>query len=452
MSASTKERKPKKPHYIPRPPGKPFKYHCFQCPFTCNEKSHLFNHMKYNLCKNSLSLLSRKGKSPIHSTAMEMSSAAVTPGTPMEEGVSVQNTKCMKDIPQLQPTDVCVTILNEDPGNERVSPTEQVSEVLGDESETKPSSSSDGGEQYSPAVAEFYENEEQETTKQPSAFLPISASEEKVTSVIHKPERPTPVPRVYNPVPIRKSLQSFLSGSEAVDEKHQKLTGDTEPAYQSLECSPYSFSPHLYPVHPSCSPYIPPGSFYNTFQTIPQIPPYVVDSQRGQVLPVRSLPTYPITDQYYRFCHPLSFDYSLYHSPDQTHAAPLSYPHMSHSVLGAHRGYLGSVRPDGFLHSNVYFDPYMMTQTDMPREAHMLGAGTEVSQEVQVSPRVGCSAAGSPDRPSAIDYTQKDHNSPKPMHGNGAVAPCTQSGESNPAAFPAQDETVHGNITKHPER
>ena len=58
---AVQERKPKRPHYIPRPPGKPFKYQCFQCPFTCNEKSHLFNHMKYNLCKNSISLVSQKG-------------------------------------------------------------------------------------------------------------------------------------------------------------------------------------------------------------------------------------------------------------------------------------------------------------------------------------------------------------------------------------------------------
>uniref|UniRef100_A0A3B5KXE4 Zinc finger protein 750-like zinc finger domain-containing protein n=1 Tax=Xiphophorus couchianus TaxID=32473 RepID=A0A3B5KXE4_9TELE len=41
-----KERKPKKPHYIPRPWGKPYNYKCFQCPFTCMEKSHLYNHMK----------------------------------------------------------------------------------------------------------------------------------------------------------------------------------------------------------------------------------------------------------------------------------------------------------------------------------------------------------------------------------------------------------------------
>ncbi|XP_076996446.1 proline-rich protein 35 [Tamandua tetradactyla] len=50
-------RRPKKPHYIPRPWGKPYNYKCFQCPFTCLEKSHLYNHMKYSLCKDSRSLL-----------------------------------------------------------------------------------------------------------------------------------------------------------------------------------------------------------------------------------------------------------------------------------------------------------------------------------------------------------------------------------------------------------
>ncbi|XP_007528119.2 proline-rich protein 35 [Erinaceus europaeus] len=55
--ARARVRKPKKPHYIPRPWGKPYRYKCFQCPFTCLEKSHLYNHMKYSLCKDSLSLL-----------------------------------------------------------------------------------------------------------------------------------------------------------------------------------------------------------------------------------------------------------------------------------------------------------------------------------------------------------------------------------------------------------
>ncbi|XP_016415049.1 uncharacterized protein LOC107745642 [Sinocyclocheilus rhinocerous] len=61
MNIPAKERKPKKPHYVPRPPGKPFRYQCFQCPFTCNQKSHLFNHMKHNLCHVSTSISSSAG-------------------------------------------------------------------------------------------------------------------------------------------------------------------------------------------------------------------------------------------------------------------------------------------------------------------------------------------------------------------------------------------------------
>ncbi|XP_059407678.1 uncharacterized protein LOC132142060 [Carassius carassius] len=61
MNLPAKERKPKKPHYVPRPPGKPFRYQCFQCPFTCNQKSHLFNHMKHNLCSISSSISSSAG-------------------------------------------------------------------------------------------------------------------------------------------------------------------------------------------------------------------------------------------------------------------------------------------------------------------------------------------------------------------------------------------------------
>ncbi|KAJ8384712.1 hypothetical protein AAFF_G00199180 [Aldrovandia affinis] len=56
-------RRPKRPHYVPRPPGKPFRYRCFQCPFTCDRKSHLFSHAKYDLCEASISLAG-SGKTP----------------------------------------------------------------------------------------------------------------------------------------------------------------------------------------------------------------------------------------------------------------------------------------------------------------------------------------------------------------------------------------------------
>ncbi|KAL4659228.1 zinc finger protein 750-like [Arapaima gigas] len=67
--STTRMCKPKKPHYIPCLPGKPFNYRCFQCPFTCNEKSHLFNHMKHNLCQNSISLVSKQAPSKTQGSA-----------------------------------------------------------------------------------------------------------------------------------------------------------------------------------------------------------------------------------------------------------------------------------------------------------------------------------------------------------------------------------------------
>ncbi|KAI4883852.1 hypothetical protein NFI96_017044 [Prochilodus magdalenae] len=93
-----KERKPKKPHYIPRPFGKPYNYKCFQCPFTCMEKSHLYNHMKYSLCKNSLSLLIEsdwpyKKGNLLHSDHLRLQQGAVnsrsSPAKEAPEGAAV---------------------------------------------------------------------------------------------------------------------------------------------------------------------------------------------------------------------------------------------------------------------------------------------------------------------------------------------------------------------------
>ncbi|XP_057603643.1 proline-rich protein 35 [Hippopotamus amphibius kiboko] len=82
--ARARARKPKKPHYIPRPWGKPYNYKCFQCPFTCLEKSHLYNHMKYSLCKDSLSLLLDSPDWACRRTPAMPRPRAPTPGCPAD--------------------------------------------------------------------------------------------------------------------------------------------------------------------------------------------------------------------------------------------------------------------------------------------------------------------------------------------------------------------------------
>uniref|UniRef100_A0A8C9SXS6 Zinc finger protein 750 n=1 Tax=Scleropages formosus TaxID=113540 RepID=A0A8C9SXS6_SCLFO len=76
--STIKVQKPKKPHYIPRPLGKSFNYQCFQCPFTCNEKIHLFNHMKHNLCQKSISLVSKQAPPQAQDPSSLLASAKTT--------------------------------------------------------------------------------------------------------------------------------------------------------------------------------------------------------------------------------------------------------------------------------------------------------------------------------------------------------------------------------------
>ncbi|XP_007234304.3 zinc finger protein 750 [Astyanax mexicanus] len=448
MSTSTKDRKPKKPHYIPRPPGKPFKYHCFQCPFTCNEKSHLFNHMKYNLCKNSLSLVSKKDNNPNNTNAnadtMEINTAIVTTEATMEENVPVQEVSKVLQTGNDQ--------LRNIPEKESMPTNEETSKMLLEASEPE-SSPNDSGEQCS-------SSEKERQFLHSSAFSPIYSSPETIKSSKDNPEKTfsSPVPHLYNPIPIRKPPQSFFSGPETVEDisNLQKPTEATGPLYQGLEYSSYSFSPQVYPIHPSFSPYILPGSFcnYNPFPSSSQIPPYVLDSQRlhplfpGQVMPIHPYPSYPTMDHYYRSCHSTPFlSYSMTSAP---------YPAMDHSILGTRPS-----RPDGFQSSNPYLDPYMMAQRAMHQhhlQEHSVGAGVGVDQPIKealMSPRVGCSAAGSPDRPSAINHNQKDqknqnfNNFQKPSNRSAMVVQQSQSGESAATTDSSEDVPGQDNSTTH---
>ncbi|XP_026883404.2 zinc finger protein 750 [Electrophorus electricus] len=454
MSSPMKERKPKKPHYIPRPPGKPFKYHCFQCPFTCNEKSHLFNHMKYDLCKNSLSLLSKPLKSATHSSPMETSRGTMTSETLPHNSVSVQINDDSKGSTHIQHRDTHVSMLNNEkrsdtPEKEVISPTEKIPKMHADESKTESLSNSGGG-QYNLSTLktdDSCEKEGQETTTHSSAFSPISTFQEEVTSTTDKPERsaPYPVPHIYNPVPIRKT-SSFLSGRQSLDRKLQNQAKETGTLCQSPEYPAYTIPYHLYPVHPHYSPYILPGSFYD-HPLAPQIPPYIMETLRGQPLlpgqplPFHSFSRFHTAEQYYRFFNSTpSVSYSMYHLPDQSSLTCPRYPEMGHRIMGVHREFLGTERNDSFQNSNHNFDPYTLAQREyLFGQGQLLRAGVRVSQEnkeVQMSPRVGCSAAGSPDQPNTPDHPQK------PLNASETGDPHSQSVTSNAPQLSAKDRSV----------
>lgn len=442
MNVPSKQWKPKKPHYIPRPPNKPFKYHCFQCPFTCNEKSHLFNHVKYDLCKNSLSLLFKQGNVSLN-TVDEISMATATTEALMQNNVSVQAVD-VKEMTTAQLKDDHKAIPNDEERSnipERVWLPQIDSEpkMNADLLITKASSRSDGVK-----MAPSSNKEESHVTTHTSVFSDVSPFQEDPTSTIHQPLQSLQhlfLP-AYNPIPVHNSF--FL------DYKPQKQAKETEPFYQGLEYPSNAFHYNLYPIHSSYSPYFLCGNYCNHIPSPPQFPPYVIDALPpgvhpllpGQLLPIHSIPTIPnpIVDQSYRFYHS-NPPPSMYHLTDLTHLTLYNYPEIGQSTMAVPSG-VGHVRPDSF-----HLDSYTMAQRECLLRQE---AGIRVSQ-VQMSPKLGYSPTGSPAGPHATDHIQKNSESQKLLDVSGIVPPHDQLEECNTKILSADDGSRQGSST-HWER
>lgn len=417
MTAPTKEWKPKKPHYIPRPAGKSFKYHCFQCPFTCNEKSHLFNHMKYDLCKNSLSLLSKQGKSSMNTVTMETATTeALTKNnislktTDLEERTTAQLTNDHK----AQPED-----------EERSNTAKSVKLPQRDQEHetkagllTKTSHRSDGVK-----TSASSNKEEPEAT--------THTFQEDPTSTKHQPSKCLQQPAIpmYNPIHVQNP---FL-----IDYKSQKQAKETESFYPSN-----AFHYSLYPIHSSYSPYFLHGNYCNSPHFTPQFTPHIMNALPhgihplfpGHLLPIPSIPTIPSTilDKSYRFYPSPSL--SMYHLPDQTHLTLCSHPETHQSIMGLPSSVLHA------RHNNVQFDSCNMAHREcLPRPE----PGTRVSQQdkVHMSPLPGYSPTGSPSGPNATAHTQNTTESQKPLNVTGIVSSSEQLEEYNTKPLSAEDRS-----------
>lgn len=443
MTAPTKEWKPKKPHYIPQPPGKPFKYHCFQCPFTCNEKSHLFNHMKYNLCKNSLSLLSKQSKGSLN-IVDEISVTKDTTETPMQNNASEQaddlheiTTAQLTDVHKAQPNDEERSNI---PEIVLLPQSDQQPKQNADLLMTKESSKTDRVKTTSSS------NMEKTATTHTSAISANSLFQEDPISPILQPTMSSQhgfLP-VYNPIPVHNS---FL-----LDYRPQKQAKETEYFYQGLKYSSHAFHYNLYSIYSSYSPYYLCDSYCNHLPSPSHFTPYIKDVQPpgihpllpGQILPIHSIPTIPnpALDQTYRFCH--SSPSLMYHLQDQTHLTSCSNAEKDQSTMVL-PGTLSHVRPDGF-----HLDSYTMAQREF---LYRQEPGIRVSQQsnVQKSPKLGCSLTGSPAGPNATDHTQKESESQKPLDVSGIVSPHDQVEECNTKSPIAKDGSRQGSST-HCER
>lgn len=397
---TAQERKPKRPHYIPRPPGKPFKYQCFQCPFTCNEKSHLFNHMKYNLCKNSISLMAQKNGQ----TARQIKAVARV--------VPAKSKDCTNFPPAVQ-SDSPEKQRDEEHKADSGEDKEEIdvgcdSEVIKDsQSVTKPN------------TAQETENRESNETKdlpRPSAFSPVT--------------------------PKNEGAEAFKSSGQQTEDSQAPLPTFNHPSFPwgpmsssiPLKLFPPlmvpEYPPYLLPDRPLYPPYYLPGNHHVNEPNSSSFQQDFLDPQRPMVQqPIAPSHTSPFPPYPYRYCHSIPpgppLPYNLY----RPHELPMSIAGPRYLPLDLYGPPLGTKDYDFYMHSrSIHNRP----QTSTQEESHHEQSGDKATR---LSPKEGCSAMGSPDRPSQAHIIQRDPQGPQ----------YTKMGES-----PSTTQLAHTTAAKPP--
>ncbi|XP_042173536.1 LOW QUALITY PROTEIN: zinc finger protein 750 [Oncorhynchus tshawytscha] len=429
---SVQERKPKRPHYIPRPPGKPYKYQCFQCPFTCNEKSHLFNHMKYNLCKNSISLVSQKGDHAGRQTK--------TPGPANHKLASLT----LKDKSGPLPVERLMTPEGHRGGleNRREEKEEREDEKEEREDEKEEEREKEKGEEAcgSPVrkdieiKSDTKEVKEAKAVPRPSAFSQVTPNRENPEAALKsshnqsgEPSLTPPMPSFHNP--------TFSWGPMAAASMPLKPL----PPHIIPEYPPYLFPDRQGPP-PLYQPYFIPGTHHLSGPNSQTYRPSFLETPQRPVIPMNPdhshsslIPPYP-----YRYGLPLP--YGLYRPADHHHPHPIPLPGSRYFPLDVYDPRpgpgLGPRDYDFYLHPRLHGEPH-----SRPTEEGTSQVEQSRDKPTRLSPMEGCSALGSPDRPSPPHpFTQRDTTEGSRCTVLGELQPVNQSGGPEPASQPIRVE------------
>lgn len=408
------ERKPKKPHYIPRPPGKPFKYQCFQCPFTCNIKSHLFNHMKYNLCKNSISLVSQRGeqmgrasRSPQHSiSSKQVHTEPSMPAKPSPIRPDYPNSKIriVEKLDVLPVQDVAGKDNREGNGSPVKKVTEKSSELISSESRD-------------PGTVETMIK-----STSSSAFSPVKRKCENETRPPRKADQAS------SHMPVRPSFPPGPTWGPQATSAPLKPPGD--------------YPPYMFPEKTT-------HAFYQTYLPNQSIPPAYCLSLQEHNRPFVPAPLIPpnhpsLLQPYpYRYSHPFlqvpPLPYGVYppeHIPSLQGTRHIPMEMFSHGFESRDYG----------RYTYIQTGSYSRPSEARGNQQH---GGDRATRQ---SPMAGCAASGSPDRPSIADITQ--HHSINPQDSaHSEPQPTCQSDCTTPGRGPmTEPETLLRNLcTKQQE-
>ncbi|KAM4531067.1 zinc finger protein 750 [Odontesthes bonariensis] len=366
---TVQERKPKRPHYIPRPPGKPFKYQCFQCPFTCNEKSHLFNHMKYNLCKNSISLMSQKNGQ----TARQIKAVA--------KGPLVKSKDCTNLLPSAQ---------NTNPEKEGVEENKTTSQDDTEEVDERCDSPDDKDRQSVTQSSTLRDTESIESNEVPDL----------------------PRPSAFSPVTPNRDGAEALKSAVRHTEDSQTINQPSYPWGRSSSTIPLKpfpplvvpeYTPFLLPERPLYQPFYLAGHPQVNEPNSSSFQAEFLDLQRPVVTqPIAPPHASPFSPYSYRYCHTLHSGPPLHYNLYRPHELPLPIAGPKYIPWDFYGPNLGHKDYDLYMHSrHTQSNPPSSTQ----EESRPDQSGDKATS---LSPKEGCSASGSPDRPSQANIIQRD--------------------------------------------
>ncbi|RXM37452.1 Zinc finger protein 750 [Acipenser ruthenus] len=420
----TKERKPKKPHYIPRPPGKPFNFKCFQCPFTCNEKSHLFNHMKYGLCKNSINLVNdqdRNGKS----------AKIISTDSPQK----VQTEPAGKSSPCRASTSAPAK--SEIPTEQRIKKDERAEDFKNQEQSRaqSPKTAPQKEQQPKPAAKESEANKHSESIARvrPSAFVPIVGHRPMNTVESSNPAPLSSKPDSNSPLPVRSAFHNpigpWRSGPVFIppDFSHKVPSGKIAgpiPNYippMFPEYPPYFFAEHTLPA--VYQPYFSPGNPHESES--PHFPTYFSPDQRHLLPHAFPAPGIPFPgpippsaiEHHYRYHQHVQqsppYHFGIYRPALTEHAFQDFNTKPMHQMEGftrdagphvqvANQSQYTPLKSPGASDSQKKLRPAVITEVGIMDHENERG--------VKMSPRAGCAATGSPDRPSPTNFTTNNLN------------------------------------------
>ncbi|NXD10650.1 ZN750 protein, partial [Nothocercus nigrocapillus] len=413
-----KERKPKKPHYIPRPPGKPFKYKCFQCPFTCNEKSHLFNHMKYGLCKNSITLVSEQDriiKCPKTSSLEPKQINQLEPTVKPTSSKSIANGLSNLDSKPQYP------FAKED-AKENVELQNQATNtaIQGQKpaipKELAPASTTETAISMQPLL---------DSIVRPSAFVPVGEHRDGKGPEANEVAEMISLANKSSPFHAKSAFHApnhpWKAGSPFLPEYPHKVA----PTKGFGSISPYmqpvipEYSPHFYEHRLAIyAPYLLPS---NSECETSALSVYGTQDQRHFLPHPGPLPKpinpsayehYRLFQQYhstppipYGFCRPTDPPFYRF-----SHVAGINREQSSHLMEETSLLYPASLSP-----SQQYPLSSHKKQTDYEKEMTLLHGKSHSKDDqnerenAKMSPLAGSAATGSPGRPSPTNFTQTSH-------------------------------------------